>query len=179
MRSCSCKSRVEKVAISIDRLQLILWLTHTLSKPPSIAQQVASHVQTMFSHFSATTDNGKSLGKSSLVMQDWLIQLCMSYLAVHHHWINPQNILWEVRTATYLIFFYCCHIVRCTCVFPHFCNFASFSVSLHLIWQPGSLINIDVTLRTMRSDQVVLTLFTFEIFKQCNQMSVAIDNVRF
>ena len=31
----------------------------------------------------------------------------------------------------------------------------------------------------MRPDQVVLTLFTFEIFKQCDQMAVAIDNAQF
>ena len=63
-----------------------------------------------------------------------------------------------------------------------FCTFASFSVSLDLVWQPGSLINMDstiLTLRTMRPDQVALTLFTFEIFKQCYQMAVAIDNAHF
>ena len=31
----------------------------------------------------------------------------------------------------------------------------------------------------MRADQVVLTLLTFETFKQCDQMSVSIDNARF
>ena len=31
----------------------------------------------------------------------------------------------------------------------------------------------------MRPDQVVLTLFTFEVLKQCDQMAVAIDNARF
>ena len=28
----------------------------------------------------------------------------------------------------------------------------------------------------MRPDQVVLTLLMFEVFKQCDQMAVAIDN---
>ena len=31
----------------------------------------------------------------------------------------------------------------------------------------------------MRPDQVVLTLFTFEVLKQCDQMVVAINNARF
>ena len=52
--------------------------------------------------------------------------------------------------AIYLIFFWCCNIVWCTCVFH---TFASFSVSLELVWQPGSLINMDgtnqLTSRTM------------------------------
>ena len=101
----------------------------------------------------------------------------MSY---HHHWINPQNILWEIhlsfhfRQDAYLFAFLLVlpHSIWCTCVFR---TFASFSVSLDLVWQPDSLINMHgwVRLRTMRPDQVVLTLFVFEIFKQCNQMAVA------
>ena len=128
MRPCSHKSQVEKVAIFINRLRLMLWLTHTLSKPPSmaldIAQQVVSHVQTVFSHFSATTNSGKSLGKSSLVTQDYtsLANSAMSYLAVHHHWINP-GISFEKYVAIYLIFFSVAIIVWCACVFPYFCKF--------------------------------------------------------
>ena len=34
-------------------------------------------------------------------------------------------------------------------------------------------------LRIMRPDKVVLTLFTFEIFKQCDQMVVTINNALF
>ena len=70
-------------------------------------------------------------------------------------------------------------------VFPGFCTFASFPFNLDLVWQPGFLINMDgyrynITVRIMRPDQVVLTLFTFEIFsKQCDQMAVAINNVYF
>ena len=33
------------------------------------------------------------------------------------------------------------------------------------------------TLRIMRPDQVVSTLFTFEVLKQCDQMVVGIDNI--
>ena len=52
--------------------------------------------------------------------------------------------------------------------------------SLNYVWKPASLqlINMDgifSLLRIMRPDQVVLTLFTFEIFKQHDQMVVAID----
>ena len=67
-------------------------------------------------------------------------------LVVHHHWINPWKILWGIhlsfhfRMCIYLLFFWCCHIVWCTCV-SH--TFASFSVSLDFVWQPGSLINMD------------------------------------
>ena len=64
-----------------------------------------------------------------------------------------------------------------------FSAFSSFSVSLDLIWQPDCLINMDgsyhFTLRTMKLNQVVSTIFTFKIFKQCNQMVVVIDNARF
>ena len=82
----------------------------------------------------------------------------MSYLVVHHHWINGRNILWEVHLTfhfrmlsyNYLVLFWCCHIVWLTCVFH---TFASFYVSLELVWQPGSLINMDgtnqLTSRTM------------------------------
>ena len=67
----------------------------------------------------------------------WLI-LIMFYLVVHHHWINPQNILLKIhlsfyfRMHIYLFFFWCCHIVWCKSIL---CAFASFSVSLNLIWQ--------------------------------------------
>ena len=69
-----------------------------------------------------------------------------------------------------------------------FIHFSSFSVSLDLIWQPDSLINMDSSYcdhfalswdHEAGPDQVVLTLFTFEIFKQCDQMAVAINNARF
>ena len=109
--------------------------------------------------FSATTNNNE---KSGLAMQDYIPHwprcwpiLITCYLVVHHHWINPRNTLREIhlsfhfRMCIYLLS-YGVAIYGCSCVF---CTFASFSVSLNLIWQPGSLINMDGTislLRTMR-----------------------------
>ena len=80
-----------------------------------------------------------------------LALLIMPYPVVHHHCINPRKILWEIHFAilfldAYLFIFsgvtinYGAH----TSIFFH--TSASFSVSLNLIWQPGSLINMDGTI---------------------------------
>ena len=65
----------------------------------------------------------------------------------------------------------------------HACFYTLCKFSVDLVWQPDSLINMDVSyhfaLRTIRPDQVVLTHFTFEIFKHCDQMAVAINNTHF
>ena len=59
--------------------------------------------------------------------------------------------------------------------------YSSFSVSLDLVWQTGCLITMDGLhfKDYMKSNKVVLTLFTFAIFKQFDQMVVAIDNAHF
>ena len=131
----------------------------------------------MFFCFSATTNNNEKAVWPCKTIPCWpccwpIVIMC--YLVVHHHWINPQKILLEIHCHS---IFECVSICFSSGItIQHDAH--TFSRVLHfvldLIWQPGFLINVDgyryhFTLRIMRPDQVVLTLFTFEIFsKQCD-----------
>ena len=72
----------------------------------------------------------------------------MSYLLIRHHWINPRRFS-EMYTFVkailgcvyiYLLFFWCCHKMVGARAF--FCTFGTFS-GLDLVWQPGSLTNMN------------------------------------
>ena len=140
----------------------MLSLTHTVSKSSSMATLAHSlacpdHV---FS-FLPPQIMAKSAWPRKAIPRwphHWPI-LIMFYLVVHHHWINPRNILYICHS----IFGCLSNCFSSGIAIPHsahtfFCTFASFSVSFDLIWQPGSLIIMDGTIRSMRPNLVVLTL---------------------
>ena len=95
LRPCSRKSRVEKLAIAIHRLTAIdhamLRLAHTLSKPPSMATLARSHAcpDRVFRFLLPKI----IIEKRSVYTRPYLAdlvagRLLLSYLVVHHHWIN-------------------------------------------------------------------------------------------
>ena len=100
----------------------MLWLTHILSTPSSIAT-LAPRLACPY-HVFCLSDTTNKNRKSDLATQDswhrrWPI-LIMFYLVVHHHWIYPRNILWKIHfiqfsdpMCIYLLLLWCCHMVWC------------------------------------------------------------------
>ena len=133
------------------------WLTHTLSKPSSMATLAHSlaypdRVFLFFCHHKVIME--KMIWPHKTIPR-WTIFI-MSHLVVHHHGLTSRRFFAEkyfcnsILDAYYLLSFGVAwprwpgiSVVWCTHVFPHF---ASFSVSLHLVWQPDSLINMDGTI---------------------------------
>ena len=95
-------------------------------------------------HFSATTNNnGKAIWPHKTIPR-WPI-LIMSYLVVTTglttgRFSEKYILSFYFRMCIYSLFFWCYHKLWCT-TYQHYliCTFASFSVSLDLIWQPGLL----------------------------------------
>ena len=135
MQPCSRKFRVEKVAIFIDRPWLTSALTNSHTEQASLSPwlllHVALHVQTVLTVFLPPQIITKKAVWPCKIIPHWprcwpILITC--YLVVHHHWINPRNILWEIHLSfhfwmcIYLPFLWCCRI-RVQLCFLHFCKF--------------------------------------------------------
>ena len=128
--------------------------THGASLPPWLPLHIALHVQTIFFHFSATTNinNGKMVWPLAAqdypsLVNSYYVSSCSLSL-----WTNLRKILCRETNVSFhfLLVLSGIQLVWWTHIFIHF---ASFSVILHLVWQPD-LINMDGSyhfgLRTMR-----------------------------
>ena len=161
----------------------MLWLTHTLSKSSSMATLARSLACPDRIWTQIVTE--KVVWPCSTIpfwLHHWPI-LVMSYLVVHHHWINARNILWEIHLwfhfrsaylfAFLLVLLYSMvHVCFSTLLQASLLALTSFgSLALWLIWMVPF---------HFKDHKIILTLFTFEILKQYNQkIVVAIDNACF
>ena len=151
----------------------MLWLTHTLSKPSSMTTLCMQPrmFRPCFSIFLPPQIITEKVVWSRKTIprwpRSWLI-LIMSYFVVHHYWINPQKILWEMHLSfhfwsayLFAFLFWYCHI--CSMVHTHFS--ALLQVVLLALTSFGSLALwlTQMVSFHIKEHEVVLTLFMFEI----------------